>query len=40
MNMVSLARHDYLVIADSDMRVGPNYLSAVVPPLPRDGAGL
>jgi ceramide glucosyltransferase len=40
MNMVSLARHDYLVIADSDMRVGPNYLSAVVPPLLEPAVGL
>ena len=40
MNMVSLARHEYLVIADSDMRVGPNYLNAVVPPLLDPGVGL
>jgi ceramide glucosyltransferase len=33
MNMLAFARHDHLVIADSDMRVGPNYLAAVVPPL-------
>src|SRR5882672_1049717 len=40
MNMLSLARHDYLVIADSDMRVGPNYLGAVVLPLLDPAVGL
>ncbi len=32
-NMAARARHDILVIADSDMRVAPDYLDAVVPPL-------
>jgi ceramide glucosyltransferase len=29
-NMIGLAKHDLLIITDSDMRVGPGYLSAVV----------
>src|SRR5215472_12377776 len=28
-NMMSLARHDILVMADSDIQVGPNYLAEV-----------
>jgi len=38
-NMLPRARHEILVIADSDMRVGPDYLAAVAPPLldPRIG---
>lgn len=32
-NMLSAARHDILVIADSDMRVAPAYLGEVVAPL-------
>jgi len=32
-NMLSSAKHDYLVIADSDMRVEPNYLAEVIAPL-------
>ena len=32
-NMLTAAGHDTLVIADSDMRVGPNYLAAVTAPL-------
>jgi ceramide glucosyltransferase len=39
-NMLPAARHDLLVLADSDMRVGPHYLAAVTAPLhdPRVGA--
>jgi ceramide glucosyltransferase len=33
MNMMPLVRHDYLVIADSDVRVDPDYLSNIVAPL-------
>ena len=33
MNMMPLVRHDYLVIADSDVRVAPDYLTSVVAPL-------
>jgi ceramide glucosyltransferase len=32
-NMLPVARHDVLVIADSDMRVAPNYVAAVTAPL-------
>lgn len=38
-NLFPAARHDIVVIADSDMRVGRDYLAAVVAPLTR-GAGL
>ena len=33
MNMMPLAKYDYLVISDSDVRVSPDYLSRIVPPL-------
>jgi ceramide glucosyltransferase len=33
MNMMPLAKHEYLVISDSDVRVSPDYLSRIVPPL-------
>jgi ceramide glucosyltransferase len=39
-NMLPLARHDYLVIADSDVRVQPNYLEMVVMPLLDNGVGI
>ena len=32
-NMMALARHEYLVIADSDVRVDRDYLAKVVEPL-------
>jgi ceramide glucosyltransferase len=39
-NMLAAARHDVLVIADSDIQVGPEYLGRVTAPLERDGVGL
>jgi ceramide glucosyltransferase len=38
-NMLPAARHDILVLADSDVRVGPDYLNAVVSALTQPGAG-
>jgi len=39
-NMMPLARHDYLVIADGDIRVGPGYLEKVIAPLLDPGVGI
>jgi len=39
-NMMPAAKHDVLVLSDSDMRVGRNYLDAVIETLQRPGAGL
>jgi ceramide glucosyltransferase len=39
-NMIALARHDVFVIADSDMRVAPDYLTAVTAPLAEAEIGL
>ncbi|HZS81741.1 MAG TPA: bacteriohopanetetrol glucosamine biosynthesis glycosyltransferase HpnI [Stellaceae bacterium] len=39
-NMLGKAKHPVLVIADSDMEVGPDYLGAITPPLAEDGVGL
>jgi ceramide glucosyltransferase len=39
-NMMSVARHELLVIADSDIHVGRDYLEAVTEPLDRPGVGL
>jgi ceramide glucosyltransferase len=39
-NMMPLARHDYLVIADSDVRVAPDYLERVIAPLLDEGVGI
>jgi ceramide glucosyltransferase len=33
MNMLPLARHEYLIMSDSDVRVSRDYLSRIVPPL-------
>ncbi|HEV2954933.1 MAG TPA: bacteriohopanetetrol glucosamine biosynthesis glycosyltransferase HpnI [Xanthobacteraceae bacterium] len=38
-NMLPAARHDVLVMADSDMEVGPDYLAKVVAELQRPGVG-
>jgi ceramide glucosyltransferase len=39
-NMLPAARHDILVFADSDMRVGPDYLATVTAPLCDAAVGL
>jgi ceramide glucosyltransferase len=39
-NMMTVARHDILVLADSDMRVGPDYLDRIVAPLSDPETGL
>jgi ceramide glucosyltransferase len=39
-NMMSLARHDLLVLSDSDVRVRPDYLNVVVAPLLDRGVGI
>lgn len=38
-NMAASARHDVLVLSDSDMAVGPDYLAHVVATLARPGVG-
>ncbi len=40
LQMVPAARHPILVLADADMRVGPDYLARVVAPLRRPEVGL
>jgi ceramide glucosyltransferase len=40
LNMMPLVRHDYLVIADSDIRVGPDYLERVITPLLDERVGI
>ncbi len=39
-NMMSVARHEYLVIADSDIRVESDYLERVITPLLDEGVGI
>jgi len=39
-NMMPSASHRYLVLSDSDVRVGPDYLSQVVAPLQDRGVGI
>jgi ceramide glucosyltransferase len=39
-NMMSAARHDYLVVSDSDVRVERDYLAKIIPPLLDAGVGI
>jgi len=39
-NLYKSARHDVIVLADSDVQVGPDYLRTVVAPLADSGTGL
>jgi ceramide glucosyltransferase len=39
-NMLEAARHDYLVLSDSDVRVKPDYLERVVAPLVDERVGI
>jgi ceramide glucosyltransferase len=39
-NMMAVARHDYLVISDSDVKVDRDYLAKLVPPLLDAGVGI
>jgi ceramide glucosyltransferase len=39
-NMMAVARHDDLVISDSDVRVEPDYLGRIVAPLAEDQVGI
>jgi ceramide glucosyltransferase len=39
-NMMACARHDYLVVSDSDVRVTPDYLAKVVAPLQEADVGI
>ena len=39
-NMMSFARHDYLIVSDSDVKVENNYLTNLIPPLLDPGVGI
>ncbi|HWQ34912.1 MAG TPA: bacteriohopanetetrol glucosamine biosynthesis glycosyltransferase HpnI [Blastocatellia bacterium] len=39
-NMSARAAHDYLIIVDSDIRVGPDYLRRVMAPMRQPGVGM
>ena len=39
-NMMSFARHDYLIVSDSDVKVESNYLANLIPPLLDAGVGI
>jgi ceramide glucosyltransferase len=39
-NIMAIAKHDYLIIADSDIRVGPDYVRGVVAPLLDESVGI
>ena len=40
LNMMPFARHEYLVIADGDVRVPPDYLGRIIAPLLDEGVGI
>ena len=39
-NMLAAVKHEYIVIVDSDIRVGTDYLRTIIPPLSDQGVGL
>jgi ceramide glucosyltransferase len=39
-NMMAFARHDYLILSDSDVKVDRNYLANLIPPLLDVGVGI
>lgn len=39
-NMLSKARHEIIVVVDSDIRVRPDYLASIIPPLTLEKTGL
>lgn len=39
-NIMAMARHDHLIIVDSDIRVGPGYVERVVAPLLDESVGI
>ena len=39
-NMMALARHDYLIVSDSDVKVESDYLAELIPPLLDSGVGI
>ncbi len=39
-NMSARVAHDYLIIVDSDIRVGPDYLRRVIAPMQQPGVGM
>ncbi len=40
LNMMPFARHEYLVIADADVRVPPDYLARIIAPLRDEAVGI
>jgi len=39
-NIMAVAKHDYLIVVDSDIRVGPGYLQQVIVPLLDESVGI
>jgi ceramide glucosyltransferase len=39
-NMMALAKHDYIVVSDSDVRVDSDYLAKLIPPLLDEEVGI